>query len=98
MSITHLLDFIPEQRRATIHHEEDGKFWIESRQDVEPIIEAAKMLSNERPDKDFTRVALIPLAILNQSFTEGWFEDPDAWKKWANDPANAAFRTTKGTI
>lgn len=98
MSIANLLDFIPEERRKTIHHEQDGKFWIESVQDVDPIIANAKMLADQKPGKDFTRVALIPLTILNQSFTEGWFDDPDAWKKWANDPANASFRTTKGTI
>jgi hypothetical protein len=98
MSIAQLLDFIPEQRRKTVHHEQDGRFWIESRQDVEPVIENAKMLSMEKPNKDFTRVALIPLSVLNEAFTEGWFDDPDAWKKWANDPTNACYRTTKGTI
>lgn len=98
MSKAHLLDFIPEERRATIHHEEDGRFWIESRQDAEPIINAAKMLMDKKPNKDFTRVALIPLSVLNQSFTDGWFDDPDQWRKWANDPANGCYRTTKGTI
>lgn len=98
MSIANLLDFIPNERRKTIHHEQDGRYWIESRQDVAPIIANAKMLSEQKPGKDFTRVALIPLSVLNQSFTEGWFDDPDAWRKWANDPANRDYRTTKGTI
>jgi len=44
------------------------------------------------------RVALIPETVLNQAFNEGWFHDTAAWKRWANDPVNACYRTTKGTI
>lgn len=93
-----LLDLIPEDRRKTIYWEEDGKTFIESRQDVDPIIQAAKEMWCDNPPLDMRRVALIPDVVLNQSFTEGWFGDPEAWKRWANDPANAAFRTCKGTI
>ncbi len=47
---------------------------------------------------DFRRVAFIPEEVVNQAFLEGWFGDEAAWKRWANDPANRDFRTTKGTI
>lgn len=93
-----LLDIIPESLRYTTFHEEDGKRFIESRQDVEPIIEAAKILSEETPGKDFRHAAFIPETVMNQAFVEGWFHDKQAWKKWANDPANAAFRTWKGRL
>jgi hypothetical protein len=98
MSKSALLDWIPESRRALIYAEEDGKTYLETRQDVAPIIEAAKAMWCDNPPKDFRRVALIPEAVLNQSYIEGWFGDAAAWRKWANDPANRDFRTTKGTI
>jgi hypothetical protein len=98
MSKQALLDALPDSRRKTILHEEDGRQWIESRQDVEPIIRAAKILADEAPGKDFRHAAFIPEAVLNQAFTEGWFHDKAAWKRWANDPANECFRTWKGRM
>ena len=98
MSKQALLDMIPGARRKTVYHEEDGKTYIETRQDVEHIIEAAKLAMDQKPDKEMTRVAYIPEEVLNQSFLEGWFHDNAQWRKWANDPANACYRTTKGTI
>lgn len=98
MSKSTLLDLVPESRRKTIYHEEDGRTFVETRQDVDPVIKAAKDMWCEKPPLDMRRVALIPEAVLNQAFNEGWFHDEAAWKKWANDPANAAFRTCKGTI
>ena len=98
MAKSALLDLVPEARRKTIWWEEGDKRFIESRQDVEPIIQAAKDMWCDNPPLDMRRVALIPDAVLNQSFTEGWFGDPEAWKRWANDPVNACYRTCKGTI
>jgi hypothetical protein len=98
MSKKALLELIGNERRAVIYHEEDGKTRIEHRQDLDPVIKAAKILSERKPSKDFTRVALIPKSTLDKALIEGWFHDEDAWRKWANDPANEVFRTTKGTI
>jgi hypothetical protein len=98
MSKSALLDLIPEERRKVFYHEEDGRTYIETRQDLTPVIRAAKILSERRPNKDFTRVALIPKETLNKALLEGWFHDESAWRKWANDPANKLFRTTEGTI
>jgi len=98
MSKARLLDILPGSRRKTILHEEDGKQWIESRQDVEHIVEAAKIIAEEAPGKDFRHAAYIPESELNRAFTEGWFHDPAAWKRWANDPANREYRTWKGRM
>lgn len=98
MSKSALLDMVADSRRVTIMHEEDGKHYIESRQDVAPIVAAANALWDDNPPKDMRRVALIPDTVLNKAFNEGWFHDEAAWKRWANDPANAHLRTTKGTI
>ena len=98
MSKAALFDLVPESRRKTLWHEEDGVVYLETRQDVAPIIRAAKEMWSDKPPLDFRRVALIPEEVLNQSFAEGWFGDETAWKRWANNPENACYRTCKGTI
>jgi hypothetical protein len=98
MAKKQLLDAIPHARRVTIMHEHEGKHLIESRQDCDHIVEAAKILSDVEPGKDFRHAAFIPETVINQAMVEGWFHDKAAWKKWANDPNNAAFRTWKGRL
>lgn len=98
MSKSALLAILPDARRKLIYHEEGGRTFVETRQDVEHIIAAAKVLADEVPDKDFRHAAFIPEAVLNQAFVEGWFHDPAAWKRWANDPDNSAYRTWAGRL
>lgn len=74
-------------------HEEDGRQWVETRQDAEPVARAAKMLADiDEVGKDFTRVAMIPATVLDQAFNEGWFHDEAAWKRWYAE--NPQFHTT----
>jgi hypothetical protein len=98
MSKAALLDLLPGRRRLTILHEEDGRRWIESRQDVTPVLAAARRLADAPPGRDFRHAAFIPETELNRAFVEGWFHDPKAWKRWANDPANAGYRTWRGRL
>lgn len=98
MSKSALLDVLPDARRKMIYHEQDGQTFVETRQDVSGIIEAAKIVADQPPGKDFRHAAYIPDTVLNQAFNEGWFHDPKAWKRWANDPANDCFRTWKGRL
>lgn len=93
-----LLDADEGSRRLTIYHEVGDKKFIESRQDVTHIVEAAKILAEQPPGKDFRHVGFIPETVLNQAFTEGWFGDKAKWKAWFNDPANSDFRTWKGRL
>jgi len=98
MSKAQLLDSIADARRATILREEDGRSFIETRQDVAPIVAAAQILADQPPGKDFRHAAFVPETVLNQAFNEGWFHDRAAWKRWANDPANQCYRTWKGRL
>jgi hypothetical protein len=98
MSKSALLDVIQDSRRKLVYHEEDGKTYVETRQDVEPIIKAAKLIADQPPGKDFRHAAFIPESELNRAFVEGWFHDRAAWKRWANDPANACYRTWPGRL
>ncbi len=51
-----LLDFVAGSNRETIPHEEDGKIYFESRQDVAPIIKAAKEYLSSQVDKNTYRM------------------------------------------
>jgi hypothetical protein len=88
-------------RKEYFHWNEDGKntgYVIETVDDVEPIIERAKMLSEQTPGKDFRHVACIPPHVFDQACREGWQNDRERWKKWANDPDNRVFRTWPGKL
>jgi hypothetical protein len=86
------------ERRRVIIHKEDGVRRVETRQDVAPIIKAAEAMREVKPDKDMRHAAFIPKTVLDQAFVEGWFHDKAAWKRWANDPANACYRTWPGRL
>lgn len=91
--------------RTVTHNPNDwfGDFAIETVQDVEPIIDFAK---DKREAMDgiglhnieMRHAAEIPLTVFEQALREGWADDPKAWKRWANDPANKAFRVWEGQL
>lgn len=82
-----------EKRVKIIYHEEDGKRFVETRQDVTPIVEAAKILADEPPRKEdgWRFIGCIPDAVWNQAVAEGWIGDKARWRRWMKDPANRAF-------
>lgn len=83
---------------AYFDEERPDDLLIKTFQDCEPIIERAKMLSEMTPGKEFRHAAIIPQQVLDQAYREGWFQDKERWKKWANSPDNKAFRTWPGRL
>lgn len=79
-------------------HERPNDLLIKTFEDSEALKEHASILSDVKPGKDFRHVAIIPLSVLDRSMREGWLNDKDKWKQWANDGANANLRTWKGRI
>lgn len=74
-----------------------GDFAIETIEDVEPIIDEVKELSeNHRSRGDMKHVARVPLNEVERAMREGWFNDPQQWRKWCNDGQNRDFRVWKG--
>lgn len=71
---------------------------IETVQDCQSIVDAAKEISEHTPGKDMRHVAKIPEFVLAQAMREGWLHDKKKWRDWANNPDNAAFRTWKGRL
>lgn len=81
----------------------DGSFTVGDEQDIEPVLQRNLDLRNcfdERaPWKgDVHHVASIPTIIWNQMVRDGRARDPEAIKKWLNDPANLPFRTRPGRV
>jgi hypothetical protein len=65
--------------------------------DVEQIIETNKALSEAHPARSTNKlVARAPLTVYEQSIRENW--DEEQWRRWLNDPDNAAFRVWKGRL
>lgn len=93
MSKRTLLDLAPESRRQTIYHEEDGRTFIETRQDVSHLIDAARILADVAPARSdgWRFLCVIPDTVYNQAVTEGWLHDRDRWRRWMNDRDNRAF-------
>jgi hypothetical protein len=93
MSKKALLDICAASRRKLIYHEEDGKTYLETRQDAEPLIEAARILADVPPDPQtgWRFVGFIPDAIWNKACAEGWLHDKAKWRAWMRDRDNRAY-------
>jgi hypothetical protein len=79
------LDWIADERRSIVYHKEDGRTYIESRQDVEPILEFVKNKAELPEDKDFKYIGEIPKYMLDKALIEGWADDAAQWRKWFAD-------------
>jgi hypothetical protein len=96
MSKKGLLDADAGAGRLTIYHQDGDKKFIESRQDCEHIVKAAKLLADEPPGKDFRHIGFIPETVLNQMLIDGSFHDPKAIIRFLEE--NPAFKTTGGRL
>jgi hypothetical protein len=92
-----------------IPDESAGTFTIHTEQDVAGLVEQNKAIANEfngvhAPYGDeigaSTRVASIPTSIYYDLLKKhGHMRvNPGPWKRWLNDPDNAAFRTRPGQV
>jgi hypothetical protein len=73
--------------------------YIETIQDLEPIIDEVKALrENHAQGGHMKHAARVPMIIYEQAVREGWADDQKAWDKWLNDPANKVFRVWEGRV
>lgn len=98
-SHSRLIEIDPETRKAKKFHwnAADGTFTIEQIQDVEPIIEQAKLERNNVNTKswkgDIHKVASLPLSIWMQLRQSGCLQDQKCLRKFLLDPENRHFLT-----
>lgn len=81
-----------------IDEERPNDLLIKTYDDAQPLVDKAKVLSEETPGKDFRHAMIIPMSMLDKAMREGWLNDKAAWKKVANDSSNAHLRTWKGRL
>lgn len=79
-----------------------GRTYLEQEQDVTDIVEANRDLYNLADGVprfgDGKRVASIPIVIWQELDRRGITRDPQAMRRWLNDPNNQAFRTLPGVL
>lgn len=87
MAKTALLSVDPAKRVKVLYHEEDGKTYVEHRQDVSLLAKAASILADVPPDPEtgFRFVCTIDDATWARAVAEGWMHDKGAWRKWARE-------------
>ena len=88
-------------RKAVWWQEEDNKthIWNEYTDDADDKAALAKLATELEDGKrhDGMRLeAIIPAHVLEDSLRDGSFHDDGHWRRWANDPANKAFRVEHG--
>ncbi len=79
-------------------HADGEDLTIEFVEDCEPLVYGAKMLSELKPGSELRHVAVIPEFAMQKAMQEGWSNDKEAWKRWANDVDNRCFRTWPGRL
>lgn len=85
-------------RKSVYDEDMPGKVRIFTEVDMEGVLESVKRTREERQvaKSDNKLVARVPLTVMEQSIHEQW--DEADWKRWLNDPDNAAFRIWQGRV
>jgi hypothetical protein len=66
--------------------------------DMTQTIENNKVMRELHPQRSTNKLVArgVPITVAEQALREGW--DDNDWKKWLNDPDNAAFRVWPGRV
>jgi hypothetical protein len=67
-------------------------------QDMTQTLENNKVMRELHPRRSTNKLVArgVPVTVAEQAIREQW--DDSDWKKWLNDPANAAFRIWPGRV
>jgi hypothetical protein len=79
----------------------DGSFAVETRVDVEGIVEHNKTARSTQTGNwkgDMHMVAKIPMHMWQSLRTEGRVQETRDFKKWLNDGSNSAWRLKTGRL
>lgn len=87
MAKTAPLSIDPRKRVKVLYHEEDGKTFVEHRQDVDALGRAASILADEPPDPEtgMRFVCFIDDATWARAISEGWMHDKERWRRYARE-------------
>lgn len=97
---------IPQQRnrflKGVIHADTDApeQFTLQTIEELDRLKAYCAQRRDDlsgRPMDGIVHVAEVPVTVYEKAVAEGW-DNPDGWRRWLNDPDNAAFRTWKGRV
>ena len=71
---------------------------VQTEQDLTQAVENNKIMRELHPRRSNNKLIArgVPIQVAEKAMLEGW--DEQDWKRWLNDPDNAAFRIWKGRV
>ena len=74
------------------------RYVVQTQQDLTQAIENNKIARELHPRRSTNKLLArgVPMTVAEQAIREQW--DDNDWKKWLNDPDNAAFRVWPGRV
>lgn len=85
------------KRTSIADSETPGVLKVYTEVEMDGVLEGIKRDRELQSTKSTNKlVARVPMTIMEQSIHEQW--DESDWKKWLNDPDNAAFRIWQGRV
>lgn len=80
-----------------VDYERPDQFTVHTEVEMDEVLEGIKRARDSVvPGSTNKLVARVPMTVYEQSLLGQW--DEAAWKKWLNDPDNAAFRVWQGRV
>ena len=99
MAIKTILDARGSMLSQVVVDEHDAdRMVLVTEQDVTGIVDYCAAQSHMPGSKDMKHVAEIPLAVVERMMQDGSWNDPQAIKRWLNNPDNRAFRVWHGRV
>lgn len=85
------------KRTSIVDSETPHVLRVDTEIDLESTLESIKRDRDLQPVRSMNKlVARVPMTVMEKSIHEQW--DDNDWKKWLNDPDNAAFRIWQGRV
>lgn len=100
--ITRFFDHNPETGMTEIFHYDNGRVWMETVMDAQPVFDDNQREYNSVDERakwgEFTKVASVPMHLFTEMRRSGVLKDPKAIAKFLNDRDNLKFRTRPGRL
>lgn len=85
-------------KRTLIIDREEGAAHFHTELNMTQTLENNKVMRELHPRRSMNKLVArgVPMTVVEKSLREQW--DDNDWKKWLNDPENAAFRVWPGRV
>jgi hypothetical protein len=86
------------QRKSIWDEDDPEKITVHTSVDLTRAVENNHELRELHPRRSTNKLVArgVPLTVAEQAIREQW--DDNDWKRWLNDPDNAAFRVWQGRV